>query len=372
MEVEDSMDEDLNPSKIFEPIQFIFFSFIKLIYNLIQFSYINGKIEEIFAYISITERLLNYSSYLVNLLILPIVQKIFLFKVKFYLSNDDFLNGRQLIENIINMCSKKLMYMVEYDLDLENLEEIIKDEDNPYHLNKMKKIIIEDIIINISIAFYFRGILSEHLGKVVKALESYKQCKFFASKFLQKKSKFANFLQNLQINGIIYCSTMEELKEFKENKKLEKIEKQKKIIRKKLLENEKYQKNYDKYYTNIRANQNLYKGELKIFLDKAGEALYKDEKSRYSILAKFKKSDYIISTLKMINNLLSKDFKPVVDKMNKVEVTKPPLRIKEMISRSLQRKNHILFLKQEKKKLGNKSNCDREIYIQIVPIPKKK
>ena len=348
---------DLKSKQILIPIQYIYLGHIQLIYLLIQYAYLNNQIPEICAYLSMVDRLANYSGFIVNIITLPLLQKIFLFRVKICLANCDYLNGMNYVKKTIDLCSDQLMYIIDFDLNIENLDKYVKDRRNPYNINKMNKKIFEEIITNIAMAFYLRGVLSELLGNVTKAIDSYKQSKFFSTKFLKNKFyNFTMFFNALQNNGYIYLSVMDEFKELKEQKELQKIIQNEYLRKKKYYDRIKYQRNYNKYYTSLRVKQNLYKGDLKKFLDSAGIILYKEELNRQSVLKKFTKTSYITSTMKMINNLLSKDFKNVLKKMDKVEVTKPSDEINSIINRTLIRKRQILFNKKNNSKNKNKEN----------------
>ena len=348
---------NLKSKNILKPIQNIFLGQINLLYLLIQYSYIYNQIPEICAYLSMVDRLMNYSGYIVNIHTLPILQKLLLIRVKICLSNCDYLNGMRYVKKTIDLCTDQLMYIIDFDLNLENIEVYAKDYRNPYKINKMNKKIIEEIFINISMAFYFRGVLSELLGNTTKAIDSYKQCKFFSTKFLKKKYyNFTMFFSGLQNNGYLYLAVVDELKELKEEKELKDSIQKNYFMKKKYYDKIKYEKNYNKYYSSIRVNQDLYKGDLKKFLDSSHQILYKEEQNRYSVLKKFTKANYITSTMKMINNLLSKDFKNVLKRMDKVEVTKPSDEINSLINWTLirQRQRQILFNSKNKNNLFKK------------------
>ena len=348
---------NLKSKSVLIPIQYIFLGHIQLLYLLIKFSYSNNQIPEICAYFSMVDRLVNYSGYIVNINTLPLLQKIYLFRVKLCLANCDYLNGMKYIKKTIDFCTAQLMYIIDFDLNIEKIDTYIKDRRNPYHINRMNKKILEEIFINISMAFYLRGVLSELIGNVSKAIDSYKQSKFFTTKFL--KNKFYNFsllFNALQNNGYKYLSVMDDFKELKEKKQLEKIIQNDYLMKKKYYEQIKYEENYNKFYSSIRTKGNLYQGNLKKFLDSAGEKLYKEELNRNSVLKKFTKTNYITSTMKMINNLLSKDFKNILKKMDKVEVTKPSDEINSLINWALIRKRQIIYNKKNKSKDKNKEN----------------
>lgn len=355
--------EDLNPhvdlksEKFLKPIQYIYLGHIELLYLLINYSYVNGEIQTLCAYLSMVDRLASFGGYIININISPLLQKIYLFRVKISLANCDFISGIKYIKKTIDLCTDQLTHIIDYDLNLDNLEKYEKDRRNPYNINKLNKKVIEEVFINIALAFYLRGVISELWGNLPNAIDSYKQSKFFATKYLKNKHyNFSMFFQSLQNNGFVYLSVMEELKELKEKRKEQAIIERELLIKKKYFQKLKYQKNYNKFYSNITTSQNLYKGELKKFLDRAGDVLYREEQNRYDILKKFTKTNYITSTMKMINNLLSKDFKNVLEHMDKVEVTKPSIEVNGLINRALLKRRQLMFNQGKEKNVKHKDN----------------
>ena len=355
---------NLKSKEVLNPIQYIYLGHIQLLYLLINFSYTCMEIGNICTYLSMVDRLAAYSPYIVNINSLPLLQKLYLFRAKIAIANIDFINGLKYIKKAIDLCTDQLTSLIDYDMNMDNLEKYEKDKKNPFNINKINKKVIEEIFANISLAFYLRGVLMELLGNDSNAFDSYKQSKFFATKFLKNKYfNFSIFFKSLQTNGCIYLSVMDELKELKEEKKIQAKIKHDLLMKKKYFQKLKYQRNYNKYYSNITTKHNLYKGNLKKFLDSAGEVLYKEEQNRHSVLKKFTKTNYITSTMKMINNLLSKDFKYILEKMDKVEVTKPSVEINGLINRALLKRRQLLFNKNEEKKKENKnkdSNYERK------------
>ena len=348
---------DLKSKEVLKPIQYVYLGHIELLYLLINYSYINGDIQILCSYLSMVDRLASFSGYIININISPLLQKIYLFRVKLCLANCDFISALKFVKKTIDLCADQLMHTIDYDLDFEHLEAYEKDIKNPFNINKMDKKVIDEVIVNISLAFYLRGVISELLGNVTKAIDSYKQAKFFATKFLRNKYyNFSMFFKAMQNNGYIYASVMDELKELKEQRQEKAKVEQDLLIKKKYYQKLKYQKNYNKYYSNISTKQNLYKGNLKKFLDHAGDVLYKAEQNRHSILKKFSKTNYITSTMKMINNLLSKDFKGVLERMDKVEITKPSVEVNGLINRALLKRRQMLFNQKNEEKKKNKEN----------------
>ena len=356
---------DLKSTEVLKPIHYIYIDHLELLYLLINYSYLIGEIQNICLYLSLVDRLSTFSGYIANINAFPLLQKIYLFRVKICLANCDFLNGTKYVKKTIDLCLDQLVYIIDYDFNLNTLDKynIIKNK----NFNRIDKKIIDEIFVNIVLAFYLRGVLSELLGNVSNALDSYKQSKFFATKFLKDKYvNFTNFFSSLQKNGIVYLAVMNELKELMEEKELQFKNNQKYLIKKKYYDKLKYQKNYNKYYSNIKTKNDLYQGDLKKFLDNAGKVLYKEEQNRHSILKKFTKTSYITSTMKMINNLLSKDFQNVLKQINKVEVTKPSNEVNNLINRILIKKRQILFNNKNDEINNKNKNKEKAIIKRIL------
>ncbi len=341
---------DLQSKEILKPIQFIFFGHIELLYLLINYSYINGEIQNICVYLSLVDRLSEFTGYIINIDALPLLQKLYLFRVKLCMANCDFINGFKYLKKTIDLCIEQLTLIIDYDINLDKLEKYEKDEKSLFKVNKKTIKIIDETFVNLTLAFYLRGILCENMGNVAFAIDSYKQAKYISTKFLiNKYYNFTMLFKALQTNGITYLFVMDKLKELKEKKEIKEKMKKEQLERKKYFDKLNYEKNYNKYYSNINTNQDLYKGELKKFLDYAGDLLYKEEQSRHSILKKFTKTTYITSTMNMINNLLSKDFKNVLKQINKVEITKPSLEVNSLINRALNDNRQTINNEKDKK-----------------------
>ena len=97
-------------------------------------------------------------------------------------------------------------------------------------------------------------------------------------------------------------------------------------------------------FRNKLKNNNI---KLKKYLDHIGKQLYKEEETRnYNLYNKFTKTGYILSTVKMIDDLLSDDFKNVLQKMKKIEITRPKEDIKDLINKMIMRKNQKSYDEQ--------------------------
>ena len=342
---------DINPNKnqkqLIKPIQSIYHGYIELISLLIRYSYIKREFHEILSYLSISEGLINYANYIVNINSMPTLQRIFLVKAKIFMANCDYLNASRFIEKTIDFSLAQLNFIVDYRLNLESIDQDQNTLLTLFEFDKTRINTLKNILINVIIDFYLRGVLSELLGSTEGAIDSYKQSKFFATKFF--KNKFFNytmFFYHLQNNGYKYLAVMDDLKNYKEEKEKMSILENREMIRKNILKKLKYERNYDKYYSTMRIKNNLYKGRLKNFLDRENIKTLKEEKNRQGILSKFSKTKFITSTINLLNIYLAKDFKENLKKMEKIEISKYPKEANDYLNNILYRKS--LMLKENK------------------------
>ena len=332
-----------NQKEFIKPIQSIYHGYIELISLLIRFSYIKGEFHEVLSYLSISEGLVNYANYIVNINSMPTLQRIFLVKAKIFMANCDYLNASRYLEKTIDFSLSQLNFIVDYRLNLETIDQDQNTLLTLFEFDKKRINTLKNILINVIIDFYLRGALSELLGSTEGAIDSYKQSKFFATKFF--KNKFFNytmFFYHLQNNGYKYLAVMDELKQYREEREKMSVIQNREMIRKKYLKKLKYERNYDKYYSTMRVKNDLYKGRLKNFLDRENIKTLKEEKNRQGILSKFSKTKFITSTINLLNIYLAKDFKENLKKMEKIEISKYPKEANDYLSNILYRKSHML------------------------------
>ena len=194
---------------------------------------------------------------------------------------------------------------------------------------------VEEIIENISLNFYLRGVIFENLGDIDSALDSYKEVEWFSMKFLNKKSpflvKYMSSLLRCAWNNYNLITKLKEEKEKrkKENNILKNLDEAKKKSKIKSINNK-------NSFSSIKLSNKRYDKKLKNLINNIGKELYKEEEIKnYYLYNKFTKTGYILSTVKMIDNLLSKDFKDVLKKMEKIEITKQKEEIKDLINKTI-------------------------------------
>lgn len=182
-----------------------------------------------------------------------------------------------------------------------------------------------------------RATIFEHLGIIDSALDSYKEVDWFSMKFLSTKfPKFVKYISNLlkcAWNNYNLITTIKIEKEKRKNMRLLEgsIEeaKGKLQLKKNMFQN--FPLNRFKYHK-LKNNEQ----KLKKYLDNLGKQLYKEEEIRNAnLFCNFTKTGYILSTVKMIDDLLSDNFKHVLKEMKKIEITKPKDQIKDLINKTI-------------------------------------
>ena len=234
-------------------------------------------------------------------------------------------------------------------------------------MEKEKKKIIEEVLGNIALNFYMRGAIFEHVGNIDSALDAYKELEWFSIKFLTKKYpffvKYMASLLNCAWNNyhIIYKIKFEKMKIKKENRIIKNIEQIKK--REKIEAENRYNEEIIKYKSNRLLNDK----KLNNFLDDLGNKIYKeDEQRNFYIYNKFSKTGYILSTYKMIDDLLSDDFRPILKHMKKLEVTKQGEEVKDLVDKALIKKQQNSFFKNHNNYNINKSYQQSNKFLNIL------
>ena len=367
---------DLDSFKVIKPIQTIISIYLELIFLLIQFYYQrNGGNAEICSYLSILNLFNPYLSLITDVKTIYFLQDLFLFKAKIYFQNRNYLQSIEQQNKVINLCLRIFLYVNDLDSQLYNLSS----------RNNNTKDIFNNFV-NYIISFYYRGVTFEHLGDIQSACQAYTQSKLIYMKYLiEDNEKFGMFLNKiynetrliLDINNDIKII----IKKRKENERKNNLRKKMRgsIIhlrngyRTSTIEEKKDMYIYDKnnhslinhnmHYKRIIRPQKVIRGiknkyrveQLEKYLNHIGKNLYiEEENMNNNLINKYKKSKYILSTITMIDNLLSKDFQKILMKMNNIEITKPNEEIKNMIDKTILTKRVKLFnIKLKNKKRQN-------------------
>ena len=332
---------DYSSKKIIEPVQTIIQYHLEFIYYLCIFSIKSNEVIPFISYLSIVDRFIPFIQFFSKIKLLNLYQNILLLKIKLLIENFDFLSAFDNIKLVFKLCFREMHLFMDID------SEIIINYKNS--LNNKKKnpnkglagfyIIIQKIIL----AFFLRGVACEHLGYFKKSVEAYRQCWWFSNKFMLDYNKeLFKYFRNLEKKYLNYTEIFDDIyKQFSNKKIFENINKEKnKFFKKKYIitsyKNSRYKRTNLSTQklplinrSNIKFKSMIIdspdkKEKLEILLSNIGDSLYKEEENRNnSIFKKYTKNCFVLSTVNMIDNLLSKDFKHILKKMDKVELTKP-------------------------------------------------
>ena len=360
---------DLDSRKMVYPVQSILEVYLELIFLLTKYCYLKTDVvPEILSYISIVTNLfVPYMSFLYHNKGIYFLQNLLLLRAKLYLQNKNYLQSLETQKIVIKLCFRDLILSSDSDRVVRNL-----------HLRKYISKKMYNNLVNYLLALYLRGVAYEHLGNRRFSTQSYSTSKLVYDKYLSRNNeKFGNFLNKLDYESKLnleICNDVKIIIKKRNDMKKKKASKKKlksSFIRFRDYKSSKYEekkeKNYnDKYNLNKNrsvVNENFpYKkiirpkkvikriknhsrvAKLEKYLSHVGENLYiEEENMNNNLISKYTKSKYILSTITMIDNLLSKDFQGVLMKMDNIEITKPKEEIKSMIEKIILSKRVKLF-----------------------------
>lgn len=246
--------------------------------------------------------------------------------------NPETLN---VISNILLMISSILIADMNYEtaklyqstclkVCLKELN-LLTDEDdgiNMSKLSKSEKHSVRKCVTNMVIAFYHRGVCEESIGELLKSIESYKQAKWFSKTFLSTSNpELAALIEDVESRAINYNKIIEIIKKIKVNDEDNPIKNFKLNFANSFFEDNKKQNNNN---------------DVEILINK----LKFDEIEDESILSKKKseKVKFILSTIKLVDNLNSKNFDEMLKSQKEVFINKMNSRLKDHIQRKINEK----------------------------------
>ena len=364
---------DLDSVKLLKPIQSIMDIYLELIFLLIKFYYLRiGYDYQICSYLSILNYFIPHLSFITDIKSIYFLQNLFLLRAKIYFQNRNYLQSIEQQKIVFKLCLRVFILLNNFDnILLSNLSSSKNNKNNNYPKE------IFNIFINCIIAFYFRGVTFEHLGYIENACQAYNQSRIIYMKYLiGEHEKFGIFIN--KIDDETRCCLAINNDIINIIKKRQAIKLKKRAMKKlrssfihfrnrsqyaKMAEKEEkyfYDKNNQSminYYNNkpyekiirprgvMRGIKNKYRKEkLEKYLSDIGNSLYiEEENTNDNLLDKYTKAKYILSTITMIDNLLSEDFQNILMKMDTIEITKPKYEIKSMIDKAILNKRAKLF-----------------------------
>ena len=378
---------DLDSIKLLKPIQSILDIYLELIFLLIKYHYLRiGYDFQICAYLSIFNSFIPYISFISENKSIFFIQNLLLLKTKIFLQNRNYLQSIQQQKLVFKLCSKSFILLNNFDNKLIS--------DLSFNNDKLSKEIYSTFVIYV-IAFYLRGVTFEHLGYAQNACQAYEQSNIIYMKYLIKNhAKFGMFLNRIdsqtKCRVLINNDIINNIKKRKENeikKKAMKIIQRSSIRLRRSCEYINMTEKNNMSYKKIIKLRNIKRGikdkrkkqKLEKYLNNMGKNLYLEEENiNNNLLEKYTKTKYILSTITMINNLLSEDFQNVLKKMNPIEITKPKEEIKYMIDSIILKKRAKLFnsrfinLRKQNSALNLKRRYKISIINNSIDYPKNK
>ena len=386
---------DLNPHMdpnslyVIKSVQTIAEAFLEFIKYLSIFSIKIGEYMPLLAYISIADKFMKYLNVLINENIYDSLENIYLIKIKLLLQNCSFIPALDNLQIFFKLFAKNIILYIDSDTPINSQMLNCKEKDD-----KKRNLGLCNQINKIIMAYYLRGVISENLDFYKNYIKAYQQCRWLSNIFLYNYNKHEyKYFKNMERIYIVYNSIFKDIDNQFEIKNKEKEMKLKmkshRILYKKkdlsnLLNNnnnklKKVSSSIDNYSRNRKAknlfglkrNKSMYERlndkKLVKALDKIGYKLYKEEQNRNnSVFNKFGTNQYVLSTLSMVNDLLSKPFRDVLTKMDKVEITKPDEDIKYLIEKTINIKKRNEFKEMFTKinTVNNKANSKIQNFLR--------
>ena len=386
---------DYNSNKIIEPVQTIIEYYLEFIYYLCIFSFRTNSVIPLISYLSIAEKFIPFIPFFSKSKSLKLLGNIILFKIKILIENCDFLPAIENIKIVFKLCFREIYFFLDFDSEI-NLDNFNKKG----NIIDKKTIGFCGIIQKIIMAYFLYGVLCEHLGFFKNAISEYKQCRWFSNTFFTHYNKeIFKFFINLEKKYIIYKEIFDDIRnQLIFHNKIEQTEKKRQILsNKKFILS--YRNNHNATYNTIYHNKSKQKNSIRLksitikspkkreklenLLENIGYNLYKEEENRNNnIFKKFSKNTFVLSTVKMIDNLLSDKYSNVLKKMDKVELTKQQENINHLINLSLKIKKEkslknklMINMNRNKKNISQNKSCFEFNYLnndKLIQSPIKK
>ena len=361
---------DPNSKEILSAIQSLAEAHLEFIYYLSVFSIGTGEVMPLLTYISNADKLIQFSNLLLNPEVYDLYLDILLIKIKILIENCNYIPAIETLGIFFKIFFKDIIFYIDFEVPLTS--ESINSSNK---IEKKKNFNLCNVIQKLIMAYYLRGVISEHLGFYKNSIKAYQQCRWFSNIFMFNFNKpIFKFFRNMEKIYITYNEVFEEIQEqFEKRNKNNKNTFDKKGKSHKILYLKKRglnksmisMKSKNFFLTNRKIKRNdryssgksiISEKQLVRALNNIGKRLYKEDENRNNnIFDKFGTNDFVLSTIGMVNNLLSTPFREVLRKMKKVEVTKPIEEISYLINKTLAIKRRNEFKEEMEKKSKSKS-----------------
>ena len=377
---------DINSKDVLKSVQLMTEAYLEFLYYLSIFSIKTGEIIPLLTYISNADKFMKYLNILVNPNIYELLEDLCLIKVKLLIENCNYIPALDNLEIFFQLFFKDIIFHLGIESSIGS-----KEINNSRKEDKKRNLGISGAILKIIMAYYLRGVISEHLGFYKNSIKAYQQCRWFSNIFLINNNKPAfKYFRNMENIFLLFKGVFKDIHEQYENKdnrkSLYQIKKSKKLFStknlylKNSLENTRYKSAESiKYISKKSRNFKISsvkkqksgiimdKNKLVKFLNNIGKNLYNEEENtNINAFNEFGPNKFVLSTVDMINNLLSKPFSDVLKKMDKIEITKPKEEINYLINK--------IFISQKRKEyrdeLTQKLDNNNKKKIHIIKVTK--
>ena len=331
---------NLTEESILNKVESIIQIHLDTLYHLALFHRQTNRITQMCSYFAMVDNIKNALNYCRHPRTLNLYRKMYLLRAVTLIGNQDYDNSLKYQKICVDISFREFFLVVDFDEGLE--------EQKQFNKEVMIKKILKRNFIDMIIAFYLRGVCYEYLSDLPKSIEAYKQIKWFSKKFVNESEPELSLLcERLTQRAILYYTLLKELyiNKVKKERNKERKENQRNVrVKQSLL----YSKG--KHHKQIKSNE-IYTSKQ----DYNDNSLNSIERSfgymnkNGNIKETHPKTQYIMSTVKLINTLLEKDFMPILNEMNTIEINKYD---KEINKKIILRKSEMNLTKRNKQSLA--------------------
>lgn len=320
--------------------------YLETFYTYALFMKNEGNIADCAAFLALGERLVKAASETMrNPNTLNISQKTYLFISSLLIADNSFENSTEYQSACLKLAFRELFLRIDNDegMMFESLPKVEK-----YYLTK--------IFNNIVMCFYHRGVCEENKGNIMKAIEAYKQGRWFAMKFVEDDfPELAHFIKDVEKRGINYHLLIKNI-----NKKNEEFKEENDNETKKLETQKK-----DMILSNVAAGNYTDMHKFEKLINKL-ETLRGTE---FEFRTENKQREYLLSTVYLTNSLLSDKFNDILKEMRNLDINKMDKEIMEKIQKRLNKiniENKFMSLNSEKQRPDKSSQDFKNSYNTLV------
>jgi hypothetical protein len=339
---------NLTEESILNKVEYIIQIHLDTLYHLALFHKQTNNITQMCSYFAMVDNIKNALNYCRHPRTLNLYRKMYLLRAVTLIGNQDYDNSLKYQKICVDISFREFFLVVDFDEGLE--------EQKQFNKEVMIKKILKRNFIDMIIAFYLRGVCYEYLSDLPKSIEAYKQIKWFSLKFVnESEPELALFCERLTQRAMLYYTLLKELyynkvknernKKRKENQRNMRIKQSllssKGKHHKQIKSNEIYRSKQD--YNNNDNSVNSIECSFCYNMNRNNNNNNTNMKE-----ATHPKTQYIMSTVKLINTLLEKDYMPILNEMNTIEINKYD---KEINKKIILRQNEMNLTKRNKQSL---------------------